>query len=64
MSEYPKLMRHTSNGIIVKFTSLEAGTVVGQGHSGSPYQKVGYYSNEWNTRVFKDYKPEIFKTKG
>ena len=29
MSDYPKLLRHTTTGVIVKFTSNAIGTVLG-----------------------------------
>lgn len=34
MNNYPKLMRHNTDGVIVKFTSDSIGTVVGKGHTG------------------------------
>lgn len=64
MSEYPKVMRHRTDGVIVKFTRRGVGTVIGRGHSGTPDQRVGYHSTDWYMDVFFDYKPEVFKTKG
>lgn len=63
MSQYPKVMRHLTNGVIVKFTAHGVGTVLGRGHAGSSQQRVGYHSTEWYMGVFKNYKPEILKTK-
>ena len=63
MSEYPKVMRHRTDGVIVRFTASGIGTVLGRGHTGSTEQNVGYYSSEWYMAVFKDYKPELFRTK-
>lgn len=60
MSEYPKVMRHNVNGVIVKFTEYGIGTVLGKGHTGG--FGVGYHSTTWLMDVFKDYKPEVFRT--
>ena len=62
MSEYPKVMRHNTKGVIVKFTKSRVGIVVGEGH-GDGFG-IGYESIEWNMEFFKDYKPDIHKTKG
>ena len=64
MSDYPKVMRHRKDGVIVKFTRRGVGTVIGRGHSGSSEQVVGYHSTSWFMSIFNDYKPEILKTKG
>lgn len=63
MSDYPKLMRHTERGVIVRFTAYGVGIVVGKGHGGMSNQNVGYHSIEWYMGAFKDYKPEVFTTK-
>ena len=62
VSDYPKIMRHNGNGTIVKFTAYGIGTVVGTGH-GDDF-RIGHKSTTWQMYVFRDYKPEIHKTKG
>ena len=62
MSDYPKIMRHNTKGVIVRFTEECVGTVVGGGNAGDSFN-IGHRSTTWNMGAFKDYKPEIHKTK-
>lgn len=57
---YPRIMRHGNRGVIVKFTALRHGTVIGEGNSGDAFA-IGYHSTTWYMGGFNDYIPDIVK---
>lgn len=49
---FPRLLKSNVDGVVVLFTGDSIGTVVGEGSVDKP---LGFFSDDWNMKLFGDF---------
>ena len=64
MSDYPKIMKGTSTGVVINMIAPKVGTVVGLGNGlGRGFYTLGERRDDWVMSNFIPFKPKIVKVK-